>query len=385
MIKKTGVSIDYFYTAPKILWYMEEMPNLFSKAEKILFPKDYIIFKLTGEFTTDYSMASRTMLFDVHHFRWSGEICDKLGISQDILPEANPSWKIVGEVNKKAAKVTGLKKGIIVSGGGGDRPCEALGAGVINPGEINIGTGTGTVLTAPLKKPIVDVKKRFDCCCHVVPERWEYEILILTTGASLKWFIDNFGSEEIVRARSEMTDPYSIMDEEAKKINHGSDGLFYYPYPMGGKCPVFNNLAKAVFFGFTLAHTKGHFVRSVLEGVAYQYAESIKVLEKLGVKVKKASIVGGESKSKLWNLIKAAVTGIPIQVMEVTNAASLGSAMLGGIASGAFKDAKAAVKKMVRAKEVFRPKKSEVTKYRKILEKYWKVYRQIEKGYRFIN
>ena len=297
VIKITGVPIDYFYSAAKILWMREEAPEVFNKAWKLLFPKDYIAYRLTGEIATDYSMASRTMLFDINKLEWSDEICSKLQISMDLLPKVKPSWEIVGEVTKEAANLTGLKKGTPVSCGGGDRPCEALGAGVIEPGYINIGTGTGTVITTPLAKPKVDEAGRIDCCCHVVPNRWEYEVLILTTGASLKWFRDSFCYEELIKGKEEGIDPYVYLDKLAEKVPIGSNGLFYYPYLMGAKAPKFNNLAKGVFYGFTLGHSKGSFVRAILEGVAFQYAESIEILNKLGISVKEASIVGGESKS----------------------------------------------------------------------------------------
>jgi len=384
VLKRTGLPIDYFYTAPKILWFKEEKPKLFSRVRKILFPKDYIIFKLTGEYVTDYSMASRTMLFDVNQRAWCGEICEALEIPVETLPEIKASWEKVGEVDESSSKVTGLDEGTPVAGGGGDRPCEALGAGVVNPGEINIGTGTGTVLTAPLERPIIDLKGRFDCCCHVVPGRWEYEGLILTTGASLKWFRDHFCHEELKKAFEVQADPYTIMDEEAKKVPPGSEGLLYYPYPMGGKSPVFNDQAKACFYGFTLAHMKRHFIRAILEGVAYQYGASINILQELGIRVKRASLVGGESRSDVWNSIKASATGIPMTVMKVSDAAALGSAILGGLASEAFRSVSKAVRKMVKVEKTFKPSSSDREKYRGLQEKYWRVYQEIQKGYQFI-
>ncbi|MEM2901997.1 MAG: xylulokinase [Candidatus Bathyarchaeia archaeon] len=384
VVKKTGLPIDYFYTAPKILWFKEEKPRIFSKVKKILFPKDYIIFKLTGQYVTDYSMASRTMLFDINQRAWCDEICEGLEIPVEALPEVKDSWEKVGEVQESASKATGINVGTPVAGGGGDRPCEALGAAVINPGEINIGTGTGTVLTAPLEKPVVDLKGRFDCCCHVVPDRWEYEGLILTTGASLKWFRDHFCHEELKKAFEVQADPYTIMDEEAGKVPPGSEGLLYYPYPMGGKSPVFNDQAKACFYGFTLAHTKRHFIRAILEGVAYQYGATINILRELGIHVRRASLVGGESRSDLWNSIKASATGIPMTVMKVSDAAALGSAILGGLASEAFSSVSKAVRKMVKAKKTFKPGGRDRGKYRVLQEKYWRVYQEIQKGYQFI-
>lgn len=384
VVETTGVPIDYFYSAAKILWMKEEVPEVFNKVWKLLFPKDYIIYKLTGETITDYSMASRTMLFDLNQLRWSDDICSKLQISLESLPDIKTSWEAVGEVTGETAKLTGLKKGIPVAGGGGDRPCEALGAGVIDPGYINIGTGTGTVITTPLSKPIVDKMARIDCCCHVVPDRWEYEVVILTTGASLKWFRDTFCSEEIVEARERGIDPYFLLDRLAESVSMGSGNLFYYPYPMGAKAPKFNNLAKAIFYGFTLGHTKSHFVRAILEGVAFQYAESIEILSGLGVSVKEASIVGGESQSDLWNQIKADVIGRPIKTLQVPDAAALGTAILGGMSAKTFGSIHKAVEEMVRIKRVYTPNRERNLQYSKILLKYKRIYESVERGFEVI-
>lgn len=163
----------------------------------------------------------------------------------------------------------------------------------------------------------------------------------------------------------------------------GSENLFYYPYPMGAKAPKFNNLAKAIFYGFTLSHTKSHFVRAVLEGVAFQYAESI-ILSELGVSVKEASIVGGESQSDLWNQIKADVIRRPIKTLQVPDAAALGTAILGGMSAKAFESIHKTVEEMVRIKKVYTPNRERNLQYSKILLKYKRIYESVEKGFKVI-
>ena len=176
---------------------------------------------------------------------------------------------------------------------------------------------------------------------------WEYELPILTTGASLRWFRDNLGYEEIEKSEKTRVDPYVYLDALARKVELGSDSLFYYPYPMGAKSPKFASNAKAVFFGITLIHTKAHLVRAILEGVAFQYAETLELLEELGVKVKEASLVGGEARSQLWNQIKADALSRSIRLPDVEDAAALGSAMLSSVGVKVYKDLKEAVKNMV--------------------------------------
>jgi len=325
------------------------------------------------------------MLFDIKKRIWNDEICEALGIPIEILPEVKGSWEVIGEVTEEAAKKIGLAKNTPVVSGGGDRPCEALGAGVITSGSINIGTGTATVFEVPLAEPFPDRKGRVDCCCHVVPDTWEYEVVIMTTGASLRWFRDLFGYEEVKKAQRIGKDPYIYFDELAEKIDEGSDMLFYYPYLMGAKSPKFNELARAVFFGFTLGHNKAHFIRAILEAVAFQYIETLEILTELGVNVKEISMVGGETKSPLWNQIKADVIGIPIKIPEASDAsAALGSAILAGVGSGIYKNVYEGVKKCIRSMEIYNPRINIHEKYMKIYEKYKKVYDILSPAYKAI-
>ncbi len=381
VLQTSGLPIDYIYSAAKILWLKENRPGVYKKTRTILFPKDYIVFKLTGQRVTDLSMASRTMLLDIHKLRWSDTLCQDLDIPVTILPEIFESTQTVGELTKEAGHTLGLKPNIPIAAGGGDRPCEALGAGVILPGQINIGTGTATAITTPLSAPKIDPTGRFDCCCHVVPKRWEYEIPILTTGASLRWFRDNFGFEEIEKGRKNRKDPYSYFDHLVQKMPVGCEGLFYYPYLSGAKSPRYNSSAKGVFYGFTITHTKPHFVRAIYEGIAFQYAETIKLLTPFGIKVKEATIVGGESKSKVWNQIKSDVIGRPIKTLRVADAAALGSAILAGLASNIFNSVERALKQMIHDKDIYRPNRTLLKIYEVVLNKYEKIYDFIEKGY----
>jgi len=385
VIEKTGVPIDYFFSAAKILWIKKEKPQVFERVRTLVFPKDYVNYKLTGALATDYSMASRTMLFDIRKRIWDDEICETLGIPLELLPQIKGSWEVVGEVTKEAAKKTGLTKNTPVVSGGGDRPCEALGAGVIAPGLVNVGTGAATTIEVPLAEPAPDKKGRIDCCCHVAPDTWEYEAVIMTTGASLRWFRDMFGHEEVKQARRTGQDPYAHFDKLAEKVNEGSDMLFYYPYPMGAKSPKFNDLAKAVFFGFTLGHGKPHFIRSMLEGVAFQYVETLEILGELGVNVKEFSMVGGETKSSMWNRIKADIVGLPIRIPEASETtAALGSAILAGVGAKVYKSVEEGVERCIRSVETYNPRIDVHEKYMKIYEKYKKVYNFLDAAYKVI-
>ncbi|MEM1570076.1 MAG: xylulokinase [Candidatus Bathyarchaeia archaeon] len=384
VLKITGVPIDYIFSAAKILWIKDNLPNVFQKIDSILFAKDYVIFKLCGVKTTDRSMASRTMLFDINKLQWSDEICESLEIPMDILPDVKGSWEVVGEVSSNASEQTGLPVGVPVVSGGGDRPCEALGAGVYIEGSVNIGTGTGTVFEVPLSRPKPDSKGLIDCCCHVVPDTWEYEIIINATGESLRWFRDNFGYEEVHKAKEEGLSPYVLFDKIAANVPLGAGGLFYYPYLWGARAPKFNPLARSAFIGFTHAHRKSEFIRAILEGVAFQYSETLQLVRELGVDVKRITMTGGEAKSNLWNQIKADVLGMSIQISEVLDAAALGSCILASVGVKAHVDFKTAVNQMVRISKTYNPNLKVHDKYTKLLKVYQKIYEHYKECFKIL-
>lgn len=383
VLRTTGVGLNQVFSASKILWLKENLPNIFSRTRVFLCAKDFIIYRLTGEKVTDYSMASRTMLFDIRRKTWSAEICSALGIPVDKLPQPRESSIIVGEVSPQASAETSLPRGLPVVNGGGDRPCECLGAGVVKEGLVNIGTGTGSTFEAPLSKPNPDLKGRVNCCCHVIPGAWEYEASISTTGGALRWFKDVFGEREVEEAERTSRDPYDLITQTASETSPGADGLFFYPYLAGAFPPRVDGRARAVFFGISLFHSKSHFVRAILEGVAFHYLVMLKLLKELGVEIAELSMVGGESKSDFWNQVKADVTGRRIRIPEVEDAAAMGSALLAGIGTGQYTSVQKAVETTVRTRRVYVPNAESHMAYLKLYEKYEAIYALISKGYDF--
>jgi xylulokinase len=242
---------------------------------------------------------------------------------------------------------------------------------------VNIGTGTGSVFEVPLDEPAIDVKGRVNCCCHVIPNMWEYEIIIATTGASLRWFRDTFGQEEKIEAQEFGRDPYDLLTEKASKVALGSNGLFFYPYLTGSFFPKFDEKARGTYYGISLSHGKAHFIRAILEGIAFQYLEAFSLLRELNIKVEELSMVGGETKSELWNQIKADVLGIKIRIPEVDNAAALGAALLAGTGTGQYSSLKKAVESAVRLRKVYVPDEDKHRAYRRIYEEYRKTCRRI--------
>jgi len=385
ILEITGLPIEHIYSALRLLWLKEEMPHVFNRIHKILFCKDFIAYKLTGEMATDYSMASRTMLLDIRKMEWSEELCEDMGIPISILPQLMNSCDVVGEVTAEASSATGLRKGIPVIIGGGDRPCEALGAGAIAEGYINIGTGTGTCFEVPLKEPRPDPKARFPMCIHVVPRTWEYEITVNATGGSLRWFRDVFCEKEVEEASRKGKSPYELMVSMATKISPGADGLFYYPYLWGARAPKFNPMAKGVFIGITHGHTKAHFIRAILEGIALQYAEVFEILEEMKVEVRRITMTGGEARSELWNIIKASVLRREIAVPRIIAATSLGAAILAAIGAKLHSSIEKATEEMVHIAKVYKPDPALSKVYQEIYKRYREIYSILEGSFRLLN
>lgn len=226
------------FTAPKIVWIRENEPQIYEKVHKILLPKDYIRFRLTGNFATEVSDASGTLLFDVKGRKWSGEMLDKLEISPDLMPECYESSEVSGEILKEAAGLTGLRQGMPVVGGGGDQAAGAVGNGVVEPGIISSTLGTSGVVFAFSEEVKVDPQLRVHTFCHAIPGKWHLMGVMLSAGGSLRWFRDILGQEEIRIAQEKGLDPYEILTAEAREAPLGSEGLIFLPYLMGKEPPM---------------------------------------------------------------------------------------------------------------------------------------------------
>ncbi|KKM88790.1 hypothetical protein LCGC14_1255200 [marine sediment metagenome] len=330
----TGLTIDPYFSAPKILWFKDKKPNIYQKTHKFLLVSDYIIYKLTGKYVSDFSNLSRTMLFDITKLKYSDEIASELEIDLDKMPEALESGVEIGEINTDETLFD--KKTLVVTGAG-DQQSAALGVGVVSPGEIKCTTGTGSFILAYLAKPKFDTEKRVLCSCHAVPGAWVQEASIFTSGAVLRWFRDQVGYKECLEAQ-EGQDPYDLMTSEAEKSSIGANGLLLIPHFVGSGAPNWNPYARGVIFGLSLGHERRDLYRSVLEGVAYEIRKNIDVFKELGIQPKELKLTGGGSSSDYWNQIYADVLGITCVRNVIEESTSLGAAILAASGAGIFSD-----------------------------------------------
>ena len=273
------------FTAPKIIWLRDNEPANYERLRMILLPKDYIRFKLTGEYASEVSDASGTALFNVPERRWSDLILERIDLPRELLPEVYESPEITGQISEIAAAATGLAGGTPVGGGGGDNAAGAVGYGIGEPGGVWASVGTSGVVFAYLDEPLMDDQLHTHTFCHAVPGKWHVMGVVLSAGGSFRWLRDNLCTEEIAAAQQTGRDPYEYMTEAAASIPPGAEGLIFLPYLTGERTPHANPNAKGVFFGLTIRHTRAHLIRAVMEGVAFAMRDSLEIIRGMGVQV----------------------------------------------------------------------------------------------------
>lgn len=361
--RTTGLTIDPYFSATKILWFKDEKPEIYQKAHKFLLVSDYIIYKLTGKFYTDHSNASRTMLFDINNFKYSEDIASELELDLDKMPETIESGIEIGEI--KNDEILFDKKTLVVSGAG-DQQSAALGVGVVSPGNVKLTTGTGSFMLAYLEKPNFDPNKRVLCSCHAIPGVWVQEASIFTTGAFLRWFRDELGTEECRIATEQNQDPYEIITEEAEQSPIGANMLLAIPHLVGAGAPHWNPYARGLIYGLSLGHKRRDIVRSILEGVAFEVRKNIEVFRELGIDPKELKLTGGGSRSDFWNQIYSDVLGITCVRNVIEEATSLGAAILAATGAGLFSDVVTAAENICKVDKKWIPDKDNQNVYSKI-------------------
>jgi len=366
----TGVpEITPTWSACKILWIRQNEPRIFEQVYKYVLVKDYLIYRLTGEFVTDGATACTSLLYDIRHHQWWPEMLEAVGITAGHLPEITPPGDVAGLLSEAAAHALGIKKQILVVNGGMDQAAGAIGAGSISSEVVSETTGAALAIQVTTPYPDMHSRYRIPVCVHNLPGLYLYEPILLTGGMAFKWFRDSFGEEEIHRAKETGQDPYDLLCEQAAKIPPGCDGLVMLPHLMGAFSPEENPAARGVFSGFSLTHGKGHFVRAILEGVAFNLRQNLATMNEAGLHFNEVRTSGGGARSLLWNQIKADVCGMPIVTLANEETALLGDAILAGVASGIFSSVSEACAEMVAIKERIQPGKARVA-YERAYQRY---------------
>jgi len=321
----TGKRTSPFYMLPKLLWVRRNWPDKWRRTRRVLMGHDYLVYRFCGEQVTDHSMAGGTLLYDLKTLDWCDGLLDAFQIPREILPTIRWSGTPVGTLRSEVAAELGLRPDTVVSVGGQDQKCAALGAG-IQDGVATLSLGTATAVMQVMDRPLTDAQMRVPTFAFVVPNRWVLEGVISTGAGSLRWYRDTLCQRT----------PYASLDEEAAGTPRGSHGVLFYPHLSGAGSPHWKSPARATFHGMSLATNRAQLTRAVLEGVAYQIRENLAVTEQLAGPVQQAIVFGGGAKSALWRAIIGDVIDRPVAWARSVESANLAASMLAGVGCGLF-------------------------------------------------
>jgi xylulokinase len=367
------------WPATRILWLRKNEPSIFKRVRKYLLVEDYLIFRMTGKYYTEYSLVSSTLYFDIKNKIWWDEMLDFLGIDNNQLPNLAPSGTLVSHLTIEAALATGLASYVSVVTGSYDHPAGALGAGNIESGMNTLTIGASMAMCVTIDKPINSLSDRLSCQCHTIPGKYFLLPYGQTAGLLLKWFKDVFCKKEIELSEQTDTNVYDLLTSYAENIPSGAEGLIVLPHFMGAGSPYFNQNVKGVFAGMTVGMGIGHFVRAILESIAALVNHNLESLKMQGVNVKEIRFLGGGAKSELWSQILANMTNKPVLTMASSENAALGAALIAGVGSGIFKDIRSAGKRCIKVDKKFLPESDALNVYRETYNNYILLYRTLEK------
>jgi len=365
LIQITGNDALTGFTAPKILWVQEQEPEIWAKTHHILLPKDYIRYRLTGEFAIDKAGGAGTLLFDLKKRDWSDEVLSALDIPVGLLPTTFEGPHITGHISQAAAAATGLASGTSVVGGGGDQAAQAVGVGAVQPGIIALTLGTSGVVFAATEAPLVEPQGRLHAFCHAVPDRWHLMGVMLSAAGSLQWYRDTLAAGV----------PFDDLVAEAAEAPAGSEGLLFLPYLTGERTPHPDPLARGAWVGLTVRHNRGHITRSVLEGVAFGLKDSFTLIQASGSgAVDQVRISGGGAKSPVWRQILADVLGEELATVNTTEGAAFGTALLAGVGAGLFDSVAAACEATIEITGQTSPDTNLTAEYQAYYQRYRRLY-----------
>lgn len=367
------VSFEACWPASKILWVKNHERNIFDKTEMFALIEDWFIFRMTGKWITEGSLVCSSTYWDIIKKKYWPEMLEFLGVDESKLPEVHESGEVVGKILPEIADELGVGYEFTVCSGCLDQVASAIGAGNIKAGMFSENIGAALAICVPVDKPVFDPARKMPLHYFAVPDM--YMIHTFTNGGmTLRWFRDKFCQLEMAAAKNTGDDPYDYLSKEASKVSPGSDGLVMLPHLSGSLAPDVNSKAKGVWFGFTLQHTKAHFIRSIMESTGYIIKRNIDALADMGIKVEKVRSMGGGSKSPVWNQIKCDILSVPITTVKTKEAAAMGAAILAGKATGVFPSLKDAVESMVEEKDTYEPNADNLAVYSQAYGMYKKIF-----------
>jgi xylulokinase len=362
------------FTAPKILWVREHEPKIYEKTRHILLPKDYIRFRMTGEYATEVSDASGMLLLDVKNRTWSDKLLSLLEIDKSLLARLVESPEITGTLSREGAKALGLAPGIPVVGGAGDQAAGAVGNGIVNAGIVSATLGTSGVVFAHSDQPTLDPQGRVHTMCHAVPGKWCVFGCMLAAGGSFQWFRNQLGQAEIALAKQKKIDPYELLVKSAETAPLGSEGLFFLPYLTGERCPYPDPHARGAWIGLTARTTRAMMIRALMEGVTFGMRDALEIMSDMGIPIAQVRASGGGARSAFWRQMQADIYKQPIVLTNASEGPAYGVALLAGVGTGVWKSVEEACKSSIKQTTRIAPNKKQSAKYDASYQVYRKLY-----------
>lgn len=366
MYRRTGLRVDCYFSAPKMMWLRDERPDIYAKAQKLIGIQDYVVYLLTGVFMTDWTQACRSMLMNISTFSWDEDMLAASGIPTWKLPDLCPPGTVAGFLTPSTGSAIGLASGIPVVICGGDQQCAALALNILQPGDAAANTGTGSFITAYAKEPLLDPECRTLCSASAVAGKWIVEAGIYNTGSIYRWFNEQFYPGQ---------NGFDLMNEEASKSPIGANGVMMLPHFEGSAAPYWNPLAKGLFYNLSLGTVRGDFSRAILEGIALEIAHNLSLIESVGMEIAQVNVAGGLVTLDLFNQIQADALNRPVIRYDNSEASSLGALMSAAVTLGVYQDHAEAFRAVCPSKHiVFRPDLDNVATYRKLIERKKELY-----------
>ncbi|HEX7070314.1 MAG TPA: xylulokinase [Rhodothermales bacterium] len=365
LIQITGNDALTGFTAPKILWVKENEPEYFERTRHILLPKDYLRFRLTGEYATDKAGAAGTLLMNVRRRDWSRDLLDALEIPDEWMPPTFEGTDVTGRVSRAAAEITGLREGTPVVAGGGDQAAGAVGVGAIREGIVAVTLGTSGVVFASANEPFIEPEGRLHAFCHAVPNRWHLMGVMLSAAGSLRWYRDTIAPGV----------DFGELVKEAERAPVGSDGLLFLPYLTGERTPYPDPNLRGGFVGLTVRHQRAHLTRSVLEGVAFGLRDIFSLMQDAGLAAPdQVRVSGGGARSDLWRQIIADVLNAELVTVNTTEGAAYGAALLAGVGAGVWSSVDSACDATIRVTGSTAPRVDDTPTYSYFHQRYRDLY-----------
>ncbi|KLU69838.1 MAG: hypothetical protein RHS_4351 [Robinsoniella sp. RHS] len=381
----TGVPLHPMFALNKIMWLKKHRPDQFEKTQRFLSVEEFILGKLGLYPVIDFSLATRTMAFDIRRQRWSEDILAAAGLPERKLGSLQPAGTVAGKLTPAVCHMLSLPEGVTVAVGGHDQPCGALGAGAINPGEVSDSAGTYECITAVSERPantLASLECSLNSYCHVVPNRY-VTLAFFPAGLSVRWFVEQFCTEEVRIAKELGISLYDILNEKVESMCSGPTGVCMTPHMVGSCNPHWDVRATGVIAGVVPGITKYHMYKAIFEGIAFEMAENISILEKAIGDFEGMAVSGGNASSAFTVQLRADITNKRMVTLKNKEAVCLGSALLAGVATGVYTGYDEAVKMAVTVGDAFIPDSAEQERYQKQYRKYRQLYPALE-GFRGI-